>query len=69
MWVETQPSAQTSFQKLNIDNSCRRKAQLDITFLKSCPILLYFFTLCQIFCPGLQPNHENKQERPRKTNN
>ena len=27
-------------------------------FLKSCPILLCLFTLCQIFCPGLQfPKH------------
>ena len=24
MWVETQPSAQSSFQKLNVDNSCQK---------------------------------------------
>ena len=35
MWQERQPSTQSSFQKLNVDNT-------------------YFFTLCQIFCPGLQ---------------
>ena len=48
MWVETQPSTQPSLQKLNVDNSCRKHTKLDIRFLKSCPILLYFFTLYQI---------------------
>ena len=27
----------------------KKNAKLDITFLKSCPILLYFLTLCQNF--------------------
>ena len=46
MWVEAQPSAKSPFHKLNGDNSCEKKnANVDI-FLKSCPILLYFFTLC-----------------------
>ena len=53
MWVEMQPSAKSFFQKLNVDNSCQKHTKLDVRFLKSCPILLYFFTLCQIFCPGL----------------
>ena len=48
MWVETQPSTQPSLQKLNVGNSCQKHTKLDITFLKSCPILLYFFTLYQI---------------------
>ena len=49
MWVEMQPSDQPYFQQLNVDNSCQKHAKLDITFLNSCPILLYFFSLCQIF--------------------
>ena len=53
LWVEMQPIGQPSFQKLEIDNSCQKHAKLDITFLKSCPILLYFFSLCQIFWLGL----------------
>ena len=53
MWVETQPSVQASFQKLNVDNSCQKNTKLDITFSKSCLILLHFFTLWQIFCLGL----------------
>ena len=36
MWLETQPSAQSSFQKLNVDKICQKKhAKLNITFLKS----------------------------------
>ena len=31
----------------------KKHAQLGITFLKSCPIILYFFSLYQIFCLGL----------------
>ena len=31
----------------------KKHAKLYITFLKSCPILLYFFKLCQIFWQGL----------------
>ena len=47
MRVETQPSAQFSFQKLNVENTYQKHAKLDIAFLKSCSILLYFFSLCQ----------------------
>ena len=32
----------------------KKHAKLDIIFLRSCPILLYFLTFCQIFCAGLQ---------------
>ena len=32
----------------------KKHAKLDIIFLKSWPILLYVFTLCRTFCPGLQ---------------
>ena len=48
MWLETQPSGQAFFQKLNVDNSCQKMAKFDTTFLKSCPILLYFFTVSNI---------------------
>ena len=51
--METQPSAQSSFQKLNVDNSCHKHQKLDITILTSCPILLYFFNFHQIFWLGL----------------
>ena len=37
----------------------KKKAKLNIIFLKSCPILLYLFTLCQIFCPGLWLQRES----------
>ena len=53
IWVEMEPSAQASFHKLNVDNSCEKKySKLYITFLKPCPILLYSFTLWQIFSLG-----------------
>ena len=32
----------------------KKPTKLDVTFLKPCPILLYFFTLCQLFWLGLQ---------------
>ena len=53
MWVEMQPSAQPLLQKLNGDNSCQKHANLDITFLKPCPILLYSPSPRQISRPGL----------------
>ena len=31
----------------------KKHAEIDIIFLKPCPIVLYLFTSCQIFCPGL----------------
>ena len=39
MWVETQPSAQSSFQKLNVDNSCQ----------KTCKIIYYIFEVLSNF--------------------
>ena len=41
---EAQPSAQSSFQKLSVGSSCQKHAKFNIFFLKSCPVLLYFFT-------------------------
>ena len=55
IWVKTQPSAKSSFQKLNSDNiAAKKRVKLDNKFLRCCPILLDLFTFCQIFCSGLQ---------------
>ena len=53
MWVETQPSAQSSFHKLNVGNSCQKTRKIRYYIFEVLPIL-YFFTLCQIFSPGLK---------------
>ena len=53
MWVDTKLSAQSSFHKLKVDNSFKNHAKLAITFFKSCPILLCFFSFCEIVCLGL----------------
>ena len=44
MWVETQTSAQSPFQKLNIDNSCKKHTNLDATIeaLSNFTVFLYF---------------------------
>ena len=63
MWLEAQPSAQSFFQKSNTDNSCQKHAKLDITFLKPCPILPYFFSLCHIFRLGLQKKVNDKDPK------
>ena len=45
MWAETQPSTNSSFLKLKFENNCQKTpGELDIIFLKSRPILLYFFS-------------------------
>ena len=28
MWVETRPSTQSSFQKLNVDNNCEKRRKI-----------------------------------------
>ena len=52
MWVGTQPRDQSTCERLDIQNSShenvKKHAKFNIILLKSCPILLYFFTLCQI---------------------
>ena len=50
IWVETQPSAQYSLQKSNFDNGSQKA---NIKVFQSLSILLGFFTLLQIFYPGL----------------
>ena len=45
MWVETQPSAQSSFQKLNVDNSCqktRKNRYYIFDGLSNFTVFLYF---------------------------
>ena len=54
MWVETQSSAQHSFQKLNVDNCRQKTRKIRYYIVKACPILLHLFNLCQIFCPRFQ---------------
>ena len=44
MWVETQPSAQSSFQNLNVDYSCQ----------KTCKIRYYIFEVLSNFTVSLQ---------------
>ena len=64
MWVEMEPSAQSSFQKLNIDNSCQKHAKLDITFLKSCPILLFLYFVPSILARVVWGNKFLAQSPP-----
>ena len=45
MWVETQPSAQSSFQKLNVDNSCQKTRKIRyyiFEVLSNFTVFLYF---------------------------
>ena len=68
MWLETRPSTQYSLQKLN---AAKKRAKLDITFLKPCPFYCisllcakYFVQDClskQIFDRNLlkSPSHLN----------
>ena len=55
LWVETLPSAQSTFQKLNFVNSSRKHAKVHTKklFLFH-PILLDFSTLFQTFFPRLK---------------
>ena len=54
IWVETEPSAQSAFQKLKFGNSSKKKhVKVDIKLFLSCPFLLDFYILFQLFCPGL----------------
>ena len=70
--VETHPSVQSSFQKLNFDYNCQKKhTRLDNKFLKSCPILPNFFTFCQIFvqdCLSKQIFGRNSGQSPSNLN-
>ena len=45
MWMETQPSALCSFQKLNVANSCKKTRKIRyyiFEFLSNFTVLLYF---------------------------
>ena len=38
---------------VGVENSYQETREIGYYILKSCPILLYLFTSCQIFCQGL----------------
>ena len=45
MWMEAQPSAQSSFQKLNVDNSCQKTHKIRyyiFEVLSNFTVFLYF---------------------------
>ena len=52
IWVETLPSAQSPFQKLNFGNSSQKTRKSRYQIFLPCPVLLDFSILFQIFCPG-----------------
>ena len=47
------------FRSETLTIAVKKQTKLDITFLTSCPVLLYFFSLCQIFWLGLWFNPLN----------
>ena len=51
IWVE--PISQSPFQKLILVTAVKNHAKLDIKLVLSCPVLLDFSILFQIFYPGL----------------
>ena len=42
IWVETQPSAQSSFQKLNVDNNYQKTRKIKYYIFQSYCISLFF---------------------------
>ena len=48
IWVDTQPSAQSPFKNLQI--AVKKNAKTDTKLLFSCPVLLDYSILFQIFC-------------------
>ena len=53
IWVETQRSAQTPFQKLNFGVTAKKHTEVDIQLFLSFPDLLDFSILFQMSCLGL----------------
>ena len=51
--METQPSAQSSFQKLNVDNSSQKARKIRYYIFEDLSNFTVFPTLCQIFWQGL----------------
>ena len=51
MWVEMQPSAQSSFQKLNIDNSCQKSRKIRYYIFE----VFSNFTVFLQFVPNILP--------------
>ena len=54
IWVETYPSTQSPFQKLNLAIAVKKHAQIDIKLFLSCPVFLDLSIMFQISCSGLQ---------------
>ena len=54
IWVDTYPSAQSPFQKLNLPIAVKKHAKIDNKLFSSCPVFLEPSSLFQIFCCGLQ---------------
>ena len=53
IWVEIDTNAQSLFQKKTLVIVVKNYTKVDSEVFWYCPILLDFFTLFQIFCPGL----------------
>ena len=53
MRVETQHSAQSPFQKLNVDNSYQKARKIRFYIFEALSNFTVFFSLCQIFWLGL----------------
>ena len=53
MWMETQPSAQSSFQKLNAGSSSQKARKIRHHIFEALFNFTVFPTLCQIFWQGL----------------
>ena len=51
MWVETQPSAQSSLQKLNVDNSCQKAPKIRYYIFEALPN----FTVFHYSVPNILP--------------
>ena len=49
MWVETQPSSQSSFQKLNVGNSCQKTRKIRYYIFEA----LSNFTVFLYFVPNI----------------
>ena len=49
MWVQTQPNAQSSFQKVNVDNSCQKARKIRYYFFE----VLANSIVCLYFVPNI----------------
>ena len=54
MLVQTQPNAQPSFQKLNVNNNCQKTRKIRYYIFEVLPNFIVSFYFVPIFSPGLQ---------------